>query len=631
MIKYEKQKYYTKARLKKERGWTNKMIEKLLQNVKCKSNSNFPRRGTIQLYLAKDIEEIEKTPKYVELRNKVEQRRKKRAETEKEKERELKELAKFYEQDEVSSQRTNSIKLVKNVQWQNDCLKEIRDEKNIILTSPTGSGKTKVFLEWALNKPERPIFITAPIKALSNQRYRELKSLGCTVGIETGDIKDIPEKSEFICCTQEIYTNKYINTEKSTLIIDEFHYIFENIDRTRTYIDALKNSKAQNIFICSATLGNLSKLNSYVNKVTNKNFYLYKNEQTLTKIIYKESIDKEKIKDSLVIAFSEANCLEIAEEICSIRRKITTVSEKCNTKYQQNFIKIKELLNKYHINNHNLKGYLQYGISVYYSNLLPKEKFFIEKIFEERLIDTVVGTDALALGVNFPVKNVVFAQLEKPHAGVISKNLFQQLAGRAGRKDYFDEGYVYYCRGFFINSGRYYISDLYSYLLNKENEDIYILLTPLISNVLKGKTSIDDEVKYISDFSTENVNINKIKADITRQVKYVKKYKIYKEKTKTDDIVRLQEEFDKNIANAYFDEYSYIENCYLFRCILIRKTVKQIIKDKRIDFQSLNSLLQLRKYLYHLPKKYRYKSNIQQIEGIINRIDDSVLSIEKFN
>lgn len=69
--------------------------------------------------------------------------------------------------------------------WQNECLNKIYDYQNVILSSPTGSGKTKVFLEWARRKKEKPIIITAPIKALSNQRYRELLDEGYVVGLET--------------------------------------------------------------------------------------------------------------------------------------------------------------------------------------------------------------------------------------------------------------------------------------------------------------------------------------------------------------------------------------------------------------------------------------------------------------
>ena len=157
-----------------------------------------------------------------------------------------------------------------SVEWQKECLEEIKDKNNVILCSPTGSGKTTVFLEWAKQKGNKPIFITSPIKVLSNQRYRELVAQGFVVGLETGDIKNVPKNCDFICCTQEIYTDKYTEQEEATLIVDEFHYIFEDNDRARAYIDALHDSKAKNILICSATLGDVEKLKNYIDRVSRK-------------------------------------------------------------------------------------------------------------------------------------------------------------------------------------------------------------------------------------------------------------------------------------------------------------------------------------------------------------------------
>ena len=199
--------------------------------------------------------------------------------------------------------------------WQKKCTNMIKDKHNVILSSPTGSGKTKVFLDWAQEQTGKPIIITAPIKALSNQRYRELKDQGYTVGLETGDIKNVPENCDFICCTQEIYTNKYTELEDATLIMDEFHYIFENSSRARTYIDSLYKSKANNILLCSATLGDIDKLTKYVEKVSNRDFFAYENDSRLTSLSFEGDINLEEIKNSLIVTFSKRNIEEILNDL----------------------------------------------------------------------------------------------------------------------------------------------------------------------------------------------------------------------------------------------------------------------------------------------------------------------------
>ena len=101
----------------------------------------------------------------------------------------------------------------------------------------------------------RRVVFTAPIKALSNERYMDLRRMGLDVGIETGDFKR-NEGARIICCTQEIYTMKYADQPGQKLIVDEFHYIFSDPDRARTYIDGIRATHPETpILVMSATLG----------------------------------------------------------------------------------------------------------------------------------------------------------------------------------------------------------------------------------------------------------------------------------------------------------------------------------------------------------------------------------------
>ena len=90
--------------------------------------------------------------------------------------------------------------------------------------------------------PEGRVIFTAPIKALSNERYLELKSMGFDVGLETGDFKK-NAGAEVLCCTQEIYTLKYAHIPGQKVIIDEFHFIFNDPERARAYICLLYTSR----------------------------------------------------------------------------------------------------------------------------------------------------------------------------------------------------------------------------------------------------------------------------------------------------------------------------------------------------------------------------------------------------
>ena len=542
-------------------------------------------------------------------------------------------------------------------EWQSECLERIKDSNNVILASPTGSGKTSVFLQWALQKVQRPIYITSPIKALSNQRWRELQEQGFVVGLETGDIKNVPENCDFICCTQEIYTNKYIEIEDATLIMDEFHYIFEDHRRSRTYIDALHNSKAKNILLCSATMGDIDELDKYIENVSNRKFTTYKGTTRLTHLEYHGEISIKNIENAFVVAFSKRNIKGILDALFCNREPLN----------EDKLAQLEELYIKYNIDNYGNKllDCVKHGIVGYHGGLLPKEKLFVEECFEKRIIDTVVGTDALAMGVNFPIENVVFAQLAKEE-GPISKNLFEQIAGRAGRKGYFDRGNVYFCDefrdvlGYPLEHRDYDIKLLYVNLLLAKNENATVYLRPHIKGILQGSTTVEEEAEFIARFSTDRpdldgeiTKINEIIAKIMdeyfykQRIEYMldyefgyndydeehKKVHIFKSDSeevceKRAQLLALKDEFFENIPDVYSEEYSAKKNCKIFIDILDGKDITQLEEKYTKDF---NDLLQFRKYLKALPRKYRRNIDITQLEEELNRIDYTALNYGRGN
>lgn len=562
----------------------------------------------------------------------------------------------------------NKNNLDNRVEWQINCDNRISTEQNVILSSPTGSGKTARYEIWALNKLERPIFVTSPLKSLSNQKFREFTAKGYKVGLETGDIKYSPEDGcDIICCTQEIYNNKYTNLENSTLIIDEFSYVFENKDRARAYIDSLFFTKAKNIFICSATFGNAKDIANYINKLTNRKFHLYENKERLTTLKYKGYITKQNIKNSLVISYSKNRCIKIAEELYELRKTKLYQSNNNSTIYDIKEFSKNEILKfaqKYNIDNQHLIEFTFLGIAYYYGNLYPKEKMFLEELYENKLIDTIVGTDALSLGVNFPIQNVIFTSLHKntyKEFKIISKNLFEQISGRAGRKGYFDTGCVYYCDDFLkdycFDEFNLDLKKTFIKLINSKESTEDIILTPNIKNILNKNTSIDEEANFIIKYSTKKLNYEEEKNNITNIINYITSYNITtsylkkkfnklnwkagyekalkystpKFRKKIDKIATkldlLQPYFNKDIGNVYMSEYSHKTNCEIFMDVLMETPLENLINKYAKTFYDL---LLLKKYISNLPKKYLSPYNINHIDTLIDSYDYTVLHPNEF-
>ncbi len=198
--------------------------------------------------------------------------------------------------------------------WQEDA----KNYKNLLIIAPTGSGKTIAAYNWAFNGESERIIFTAPIKALSNERYLELKNAGKNVGILTGDVK-INENAKILCMTQEIYTNHFAHLPNQKVIIDEIHYMFQDSQRARAYAEGLyKTSKDSDILLLSATL--TKKAIRYFENITQRKLDVIEITERPVKTEYIGNIPFEKIADyqpAIIFVFSVKGII-VTSEPCGL-------------------------------------------------------------------------------------------------------------------------------------------------------------------------------------------------------------------------------------------------------------------------------------------------------------------------
>lgn len=554
-------------------------------------------------------------------------------------------------------------------EWQSQAIDETSGN-NAILTAPTGAGKTKVALAWAdIDNPNQQVIITAPIKALSNERYAELLEAGYDVGINTGDFKENTE-ARIICCTQEIYTNKYANRPNQNVVIDEFHYVGQAEDRARAYIEGIKRTNpSSKLLLMSATLSNAKELGEYMQNLTGRDFVVSQNSDRATELyISTRRYDIDEIGNALVFSFSRENADSIAFNIADTRYRYNDDSRKGKA--------IRHLADKLGIDDEDVIYLAMHGVGTYYGAMLPKEKLFVEELYKNRVIDVVSGTDALALGVNLPAENVIFAQIAKYYSGSITTAEFMQMAGRAGRAGYYDTGFV----GLYETDGyeSYNVYDQeeeFVELFSSEIEPLSISIRLDFSKLLeaipvKEDGTFDLGEDYLSDYdrclnfviylsenpvvqdeinfiSKANFNINSSETYTSDDAKnYARNIFCFLDDKRneliengyaeTGDVDEALVEIVQIAKETYFNEFGLSANLELASLYFsyandksqkIQTSDLLMFSDYNKDFQKM---LQVKRYIEHLPKKYKKAINGKgELESEINRLDSTASSFAR--
>jgi superfamily II RNA helicase len=505
--------------------------------------------------------------------------------------------------------------------WQETAIAAISG-KNAILSAPTGSGKTWVAYRWAglmdesgspVMPKERVIF-TAPIKALSNERYLDLRRMGFDVGLETGDFKKNSDAS-VLCCTQEIYTLKYANMPRQRVIIDEFHFIFASPERTRAYIDGIRGTSPDSMMlVMSATFGDPQTVRDYLEDMGRRDFELFETRERVTELVFrKKGIHYSRIRDALVFVFSRRGADFTAKQIARTRKKIER-ADRARLREMGEILEVPRM-----------SEMMIYGVGVYYGSLFPKEKLLVEMAFRERILDVVVGTDALSLGVNLPAESVIFAQMAKYVDGPLTHNEFLQMAGRAGRKGYFDTGYVSFIPRSKAEHYDFDTETLYREVMASESEPARIAIQPAVGRLLKGRVTEEQEARMIADCSLPRITYEGALSSVRDLLLLINRaLGLIKDK-------KEREKLREALADLWFDEMSLTCNFAVAR-LFVTQGEPDAMKAAEILGQEernyLQALLKVKRYANRMPDGYRF-ANMERIDATVERIDATVFGFEE--
>lgn len=374
--------------------------------------------------------------------------------------------------------------------FQEDAILAIKNLHSVLVSAPTGCGKTLV-AEYAVDismELGKRVIYTAPIKALSNQKYRDFKQRFGeeNVGIHTGDVSVNP-LAPILIMTTEIFRNMILEQSERLenvlyTIFDEVHFI-DDEERGTIWEESIILAPEHIRFVClSATVPNIDSLADWMQHVRNSPFVVVKEEKRLVPLKYHlysalygpvsfKLISEKFIRDKkkrrkflfkkpsahriirhvlrkegvpvLYFAFNRKACEKNAAQHANLH--LLTENEEAQLSQM-----IEQLVQRYSVEDYTkleqMMSLWKRGVAYHHAGILPAAKEIVERLFATGLIKLLFCTETFALGVNMPARSVIFDDLEKFNGiefEYLSNRSFLQIAGRAGRRGMDDEGHVY--------------------------------------------------------------------------------------------------------------------------------------------------------------------------------------------
>ncbi len=335
---------------------------------------------------------------------------------------------------------------------QDEAILELLGGANVVLATPTGSGKSLVAVaaHAAALARDQVTYYTAPIKALVSEKFFELCATFGTddVGMLTGDAS-VNADAPVICCTAEILANIALRegqeADVGLVVMDEFHYYAEPDRGWAWQVPLLELPHAQFVLM-SATLGDLSDLAADLTRRTGRETAMVTEAERPVPLTFTWALTP--LPDTLeelvtthqapayVVHFTQKDAVEHATSLLQasyLAKPPPALAERlAGVRFAAGFGKT-------------LSKLLKKGIGVHHAGMLPRYRRLVEQLAQAGLLTVICGTDTLGVGINVPIRTVLFTGLAKfdgRRQRILRTREFLQIAGRAGRAGFDTAGYV---------------------------------------------------------------------------------------------------------------------------------------------------------------------------------------------
>ena len=315
---------------------------------------------------------------------------------------------------------------------------------HLIVSTPTGSGKSMVALAAIFTGLARgkTAYYTAPLKALVSEKFFELINVfgADNVGMVTGD-SSINGDAPVVCATAEIVANIALREGDAAtigvLVQDEFHFYGDPQRGWAWQVPLLEFTSTQQVLL-SATLGDTTFLEKDLVRRTGRAVSVVADAPRPVPLHFSYSLEPltEVVKELTsthrspvyIVHFSQREAVAQAQALQPIalvnkEQKAKIAAALGSFTFGPGFGQI-------------LSKLLRAGIGVHHAGLLPRYRRLVERLTQAGLLQVICGTDTLGVGINVPIRTVLFTSLSKfdgSRSRHLSAREFHQIAGRAGR------------------------------------------------------------------------------------------------------------------------------------------------------------------------------------------------------